>query len=519
MIQTDITYSAGGTYINAIADPDNYQTSYSYNTNTGLLDSITDAKGNNINYTYHDKNDLLTSITGTVGGQTVTNSYDYINQTLSNITHNGFSYNFLYDAFNNITDIKVGNTSLASYSYKDKNGDLTQVKYGNGDIINYNYDVYGNISQEALNNTPLFKWYSDNQGDIVRHEDLKNQLLYNYEYDINDRLIRQDVVDTSKSANTQRNAYLLEYGYDANNNVINFTNKAGSRTLKNAYTYGLDDLLATYSMPTGKTVTYTYDSLNRLNQYKYNTTTPITVDYTYASSKRNSSGQSTYQTAKVYQETTGNSGTRYCYDELGNITEIYELQSDGSYLLINSYAYDELNQLIRENDKKQNKTKVYTYDLGGNIINIKEYDFTPQSAALGEVRNAITYEYADSNWKDKLTSYNGQAIAYDAIGNPTSYNGYTLGWTKGRELTSLSGNGVTASYSYDADGLRASKTVNGIKNTYEYVDGQLHYEKKGNTELHYLYDTNGTLKGIQTVGETGTVTSYYVVTNSRGDVM
>ena len=387
----------------------------------------------------------------------LTNSYDYINQTLSKITHNGFSYNFLYDAFNNITDIKVGNTSLASYSYKDKNGDLTQVKYGNGDIINYNYDVYGNISQEALNNTPLFKWYSDNQGDIVRHEDLKNQLLYNYEYDINDRLIRQDVVDTSKSANTQRNAYLLEYGYDANNNVINFTNKAGSRTLKNAYSYGLDDLLATYSMPTGKTVTYTYDSLNRLNQYKYNTTTPITVDYTYTSSKRNSSGQSSYQTAKVYQETTGNSGTRYSYDELGNITEIYELQSDGSYLLVNSYVYDELSQLIRENDKKQNKTKVYTYDLGGNIINIKEYDFTPQSEALGEVKNTITYEYADSNWKDKLTSYNGQAIAYDAIGNPTSYNGYTLSWTKGRELTSLSGNGVTASYSYDANGLRHLK--------------------------------------------------------------
>ncbi|WFR55923.1 hypothetical protein QA584_20205 [Anaerocolumna sp. AGMB13025] len=163
-------------------------------------------------------------------------------------------------------------------------------------------------------------------------------------------------------------------------------------------------------MPTGKTVTYSYDSLNRLNQYKINTTAPITVDYTYAPSKRNSAGQTTYQTTKLYQETAGNTGIRYSYDELGNITEINELQSDGNYLLVNSYEYDELNQLLRENDKKQNKTKVYTYDLGGNIINIKEYDFTPQSEVPGEVKNTITYEYADANWKDKLTSYNGQAI-------------------------------------------------------------------------------------------------------------
>ena len=30
-----------------------------------------------------------------------------------------------------------------------------------------------------------------------------------------------------------------------------------------------------------------------------------------------------------------------------------------------------------------------------------------------------TFTYADSNWKDKLTGYNGTTIEYDAIGNPT----------------------------------------------------------------------------------------------------
>ena len=132
--------------------------------------------------------------------------------------------------------------------------------------------------------------------------------------------------------------------------------------------------------------------------------------------------------------------------------------------------------------------------------------------------NTISYEYGDNNWKDKLTAYNGQPITYDDIGNPLTYNGYTLTWSNGRELTTLSGNGVTASYTYDADGLRAAKTVNGVNTTYQYLDGQLQYEKKGDTEVHYLYDANGVLKGLRTVEAGGTVKNYYVVTNTRGDV-
>ena len=36
----------------------------------------------------------------------------------------------------------------------------------------------------------------------------------------------------------------------------------------------------------------------------------------------------------------------------------------------------------------------------------------------------ITYGYSEGSWHDLLTSYNGQAITYDAIGNPTTYRGY-----------------------------------------------------------------------------------------------
>ena len=126
------------------------------------------------------------------------------------------------------------------------------------------------------------------------------------------------------------------------------------------------------------------------------------------------------------------------------------------------------------------------------------------------------YNYGNSSWTDLLTSYNGQNIAYDAIGNPTSYLGYTLKWN-GRQLSSLSGNGTTASYKYDADGLRSYKKVNGVETTYQYVGDKLMYEKRGTTEFYYYYNSFGNLAGIKYV-QNGTEYMVYAVCNMRGDV-
>ena len=47
------------------------------------------------------------------------------------------------------------------------------------------------------------------------------------------------------------------------------------------------------------------------------------------------------------------------------------------------------------------------------------------------------YAYNNANWGDQLTSYRGEIITYDGIGNPTSYyNGtqWTFEWSHGRQL-------------------------------------------------------------------------------------
>lgn len=48
-----------------------------------------------------------------------------------------------------------------------------------------------------------------------------------------------------------------------------------------------------------------------------------------------------------------------------------------------------------------------------------------------------------------MTSYNGQSITYDEIGNPLTYRDVmTMTWT-GRQLTTLTQNGKQNTYKYD----------------------------------------------------------------------
>ena len=113
---------------------------------------------------------------------------------------------------------------------------------------------------------------------------------------------------------------------------------------------------------------------------------------------------------------------------------------------------------------------------------------------------------------------NGYDIIYDEIGNPLSYMGYTLTQQNGRQLASLSGNGTTASYTYDVDGLRTSKTVNGVKHEYYYVGSRLQYETLGGSSaLWYFYDADGTPSGIR-YKNGDNINDYYFVCNLRGDV-
>ena len=136
-----------------------------------------------------------------------------------------------------------------------------------------------------------------------------------------------------------------------------------------------------------------------------------------------------------------------------------------------SYVYDDKDQLIRENDQKAGKTLVYTYNDGGNITSKKEYAYT--TGTLGTVQATKTYSYGSTAWKDKLTSYDGNSLSYDSMGNLTSDGEWTYTWEHGSQLLGMTKTGIDAAFGYNADGLRTQKTVNGTTTKYFYAGDQL----------------------------------------------
>ena len=165
----------------------------------------------------------------------------------------------------------------------------------------------------------------------------------------------------------------------------------------------------------------------------------------------------------------------------------------------------------------------YSYDDRGNILTKKEYavtvDETGKKVYTLIEANTDTYVY-DETWKDKLISYNGQTITYDAVGNPINYMGNTLTWTMGRQLASF-GN---ISYAYNEDGIRTSKTSNGVTTTY-YLDGtRLLEQTDGTNTLHFNYDRDGEVVGfthyyLSTGYDDPIMVEYIYVKNAQGDIV
>ena len=79
---------------------------------------------------------------------------------------------------------------------------------------------------------------------------------------------------------------------------------------------------------------------------------------------------------------------------------------------------------------------------------------------------------------------------------------------------------TSVTYTYDAGGSRASKTVNGTKSEFVYLDGKLIYEKRGGDDIFYLYDSYGSLSNIRWYKNgASSPTNIYVITNQQGDVL
>ena len=476
------TYTSNEAFMTSSTDYRGVKTNYDYNTVDGTLKSLTENTDGKFNsqsrtteYTYDNNTKALKSVTLKDGQNVFQNTYTYNSaKLLSTIRHNGFDYIFIYDEFGNMKETKVGSRTLMRNEYNARNGKILSSTYGNGDKIQYTYDNFERLSQ--INRDGEITNYKYNlSGQLVNVTD--NTGKYTYYYDSIDRMTRMVYPDGGN----------IKYVYDKNNRLTAIKTNLGGTQRLTGYEYLLDGKLSKTNLPTGKSVVYKYDGLDRSLTSSIDGV--LNTSYSYESA---GAGKTTPLVSSV---TINGKKTDYTYDAYGNILTITE---DG--VLKHSYTYDARNQLVK--DVSGEDTYVYTYDAGGNLLSVQLNGETVK-----------TYAYGDENWKDLLTSFNGQDIIYDEIGNPLSYRGMTMQWKGGRRLASLTKDGLSVSYEYNTDGIRTQKTVNGVTTKY-YLDGSsVLRQVTGNDVLEFFYDSNGV------VGFYYNSTPYYYLKNIQGDVI
>ena len=205
----------------------------------------------------------------------------------------------------------------------------------------------------------------------------------------------------------------------------------------------------------------------------------------------------------------------YEYDNVGNITKI----TSGTKVI--TYQYDELNQLIRENNGVLGTTVLYTYDAGGNMTSRKTYAYT--EGAVSTIQTQDLFTYRTDGWKDQLLSWNGKSYAYDAGGNPTVLRGMALTWGEGRRLKRIVGTAGEVTFSYDSDGKRVKKTGGGIETKYYYNGNTLsglvrkaaNNTEAAKTTVQFVYDAEGKPFLLRLNGKT----DYFYLYNGLGDVV
>ena len=500
------------------------KTTYTVDGDTSRNEEVTDRLGNKTTYEYDDSG-RTTKVTSKKADGTELANVSYAYDTFDNMTlihrGDGMKYALDYNAFHNLESIGIEGKSekLIQYTYKNGNGRLKQMTYANGHTMRAVYNSIGQMVAEKWfeteakaadsTATPIahYKYVYDGDGNIVRSIDITSKKEYNYEYE-EGRIVRATEADITLSGEIVTAKVVtntIKHYYDTEGKMTKKVITPASGSAQTTYYENKDDSTVVKFSAGGRTVTSHSgtDSFGRKvfdelqlgtdfvsRQFAYHAG-KITEEH-----KTNAKVKSSATTQLVSQIILSNGTTlSYGYDAEERITSVVETYTVDGTPVTNTtlYTYDALGQLLTET-------------VNGEVVNSMEYD------NYGNItkKNGKAYTYGDATWKDLLTGFDGKTIEYDTQGNPVKYLGHTLTWEKGRQLKSFGGN----TYTYNANGIRTSKTVNGVLHTYT-LDGTkiLREAWSGNT-LVPLYDNEDSVCGILYNS-----VPYYFIKNLQGDVI
>lgn len=470
--------------------------------------------------------------------QTICITYTYdSNDNVTFICDQRTKYTMDYTSNGNIENIKVGNQILIDYDDTEiannsgEDGSIENISVGEIIDQNEHIDKYKN-NQNVRTVTTTYKiaendteskatkvevFYNTNQtatyvtelnseGNILRLEDYSidedNPVVWNYSYtDSGQTFTRSDsftkAIQTSENeqgVNTKQTSYGFK---DINNQNRTYTDtvststetkstEGGSEYQRNIQTKTLHNAdVSSITKEDEQTEEKIYS-----NQYN--------VEVVKSTLNEVSNTNTTFN-VNVYG-TLADKDLDYTYDLTGNIIEIKE-GNDTKY----QYAYDAHGRLTDEKDYITLKEVAYDYNTNGNIYGKTEYTIKSSGNRTDTNGTTIYYNYNNSDWPDQLTSYNGHTITYDNVGNPLTYiGGLCFDWSRGRQLSEVTlENNSIASYEYNQNGLRTEKVTKEAKTKYEWDEDKLlretvtYNQTNDKVDVWYLYNADEKIIGFE----------------------
>lgn len=494
-MQTSSEYDSTGNYVTSETNEQGSTTHYVYDVN-GNVTSITDADDNVTSYAY-DSSGNLTSVKN---GDSE-NSYTYSGLgSVSKITHNGFTYSFNYDVSYNLVSTRIGNVAITSNTY-DSNGNLTKTAYANGDYLEYAYDNYGNISVITGETGKIAEMIYNKQGLVTKAVDYSSgETSYYYTFDGS---LESEYRTSSDGSLTH---YIIT---DSNGNTVEKTSVNGQTM---TITTGSDDDGKSFVNNDGVINETSTDDLGRVSTVttKQNKSdTVFTKQYSYYHGSE--SNATTNMVGGISYKLSSDKVLDYDYNytDTGNVENVYE---NGKKVAV--YTYDELNQLVWYADTRTGRYIRIVYDNYGNIQKMESYSLGTNWAPV-KLLETRTYSYGDTNWKDKLTEFDGDSITYDANGNPLTYrDGMSFEWENGRILKKINTSDKAIQMNYDSNGMRTQKSVDGVKTNYYYdSSNNLFALTQGNDTLFFYYDNSAEVMSVSCNG-----TMYFYIKDLQGDI-
>ena len=468
---TRTLYDDEGRTVQEIA-PEDYDSS-----KDGLPTSNTYADANaGHRYVYNQATGNLDSETNRLD---VTTTYKY-NDVGAKIQEKFDIYEFNYIPHGELESVKISGKTKVSYSYNDENKLLSE-SYANGDTVRYEYDDNGNLARQ---------YHNDDTSPYVT-----------YSYNTDNELTKKVNHDTG-----------LKYIYGENNSVEVY--RLSDDTLVQSYTEDVTEANEENGIEAKTDVTESHFG----DTYSY-TTKDNSISYQYGdnsltySAKSNDKSQTVSDSVKFNGTTAVES--KYSYDENGNVLT----KSYGKSTSI-ANTYDSKNRIT--STAYAGKTTNYTYDVNSQLTAVSGTNYSASYAydSRGNITNknvngtSTTFTYSNSDWKDELTAVNGTSLTYDENGNVLTYGDKSFTWNTGRNLESIVDGDNKYSYTYDENGIRTSKTVNGKTTYYNTKDGVILSQTDGTDTIYFQYDNNGAPLGFVWNG-----TQYLYLTNQMGDVV